>query len=37
VTWKRSFYAVTGEKVIETSRPLARDPEFQNIMKTCGA
>lgn len=37
VTHRRNFYARKGGNVVETSVPLARDPEFQKILDTCGA
>lgn len=37
VTFRRTFYAAKGEKVIETDGPLAKDPGFKKVMATCGA
>lgn len=37
VTYRRNFYAVPGEKVIESTQPLARNAAFQKALKTCGA
>jgi hypothetical protein len=37
VTYRRTFYAAKGERVVETDVPLARDPEFTKVLATCGA
>lgn len=37
VTYRRTFYAVKGERVVETAGPLARDREFTKALATCGA
>ena len=37
VTFGRTFYAAKGERITESSTPLARNPEFQDVLATCGA
>ena len=37
VTYGRTFYAAKGEVVNESETPLARNPEFQKVLATCGA
>ena len=37
VTYRRTFYAAKGERVVETDVPLARDRDFTKALKTCGA
>lgn len=37
VTFGRTFYAAKGEVVNESQTPLARNPEFQKVLASCGA
>lgn len=37
VTFQRTFYAAKGEVVNESETPLARNPEFQKVLASCGA
>jgi hypothetical protein len=37
VTYRRTFYAAKGEVVNESETPLARDPQFQKVLASCGA
>lgn len=37
VTFGRTFYAAKGEVINESQTPLARNPEFQKVLASCGA